>query len=77
MPVGARVNMMIENDVLGLLQKIPAGQRSHVVNLALRDWFKTWRRQATARKIDGMRKQLPRLDNGKIIKTLKMIRSGH
>lgn len=75
--MGSRINMMIENDVFGLLKKIPTGQRSHVVNLALRDWFKSLGRKNTAKKTDRLRARLPRFENGQIVKTLKMIRSGH
>lgn len=72
--MGARINMMIENDVLKLLKHVPAGKRSQLVNFALRDWFQRQKRQSVAKKMDKLRSRLPEISSQKIMAILHEIR---
>ena len=50
-----RINVIIDDDTWGLLEKVPQGERSRTVNLALREWAQRRRRRDAAAEMDRLR----------------------
>ena len=50
-----RINVIINDDVWGFLKKIPQGERSRTVNLALREWAHRQRRLDAVAEMDRLR----------------------
>ena len=66
-----RVNIMLDNTVWGTLKKVPAGERSKIVNAAVAEWFKSRRRQIAARKMDALREAMPVVSTQEIVAWLR------
>lgn len=66
-----RVNFLIENDVYELLQKVPQGERSRTVNIALREWAESRRWREAAARMDTLREQLPPAKKGDIVRWIR------
>lgn len=69
--VSQRVNFLIEDDVYELLQKVPQGERSRTVNIALREWAETRRWREAAARMDALREQLPPTKKGDIVRWIR------
>lgn len=50
-----RINVIIEDDTWSLLQKVPRGERSRTINLALREWVLRRHRRDAAAEMDRLR----------------------
>lgn len=50
-----RINIVIEDDTWRLLERIPQGERSRTVNVALREWARQRRRRDAAVEMDRLR----------------------
>jgi len=50
-----RVNVIIEDDTWDILEKVPHGERSRTINLALREWALRRRRRDAAADMDRLR----------------------
>ena len=50
-----RVNVIVQDDVWALLKRIPAGERSRIVNAALREWAQKRCRLDAAAEMDRLR----------------------
>lgn len=51
-----RINVVVQDDIWGLLQRIPQGERSRTIDLALREWARKRRRMDAAAEMDRLRK---------------------
>jgi hypothetical protein len=69
--VSKRINIMIDDDTWGLLGRIPAGERSRVINDALRAWAAKRRRGDAAREMDALRAQLPKISTAEIVRWVR------
>ena len=45
-----RINVMIDKDTWGFLERVPAGERSRAINEALRSWVTRRRRDGRVRR---------------------------
>ena len=50
-----RINVIVEDDTWTILQKVPQGERSHTINIALREWALRRRRTDAAAEMDRLR----------------------
>ena len=50
-----RINVVVQDDVWGLLQRIPQGDRSRTINLALREWADKRSRLEAMAEMDRLR----------------------
>lgn len=53
--MGHRVNVIVHEDVWRFLKKVPQGERSRTINLALREWARRKRRRDAATEMDRLR----------------------
>ena len=53
--MGHRINVMVHDDVWRFLEKIPQGERSRTINLALREWARRRRQRDAAAEMDRLR----------------------
>lgn len=51
-----RINVVVEDGIWGLLQRVPQGERSRTIDLALREWARKRRRLDAAAEMDRLRK---------------------
>jgi hypothetical protein len=73
-----RINIMIDEDTWAFLGRIPAGERSHTINEALRSWVLRRRRQDAARELDALRTQLPKVSTDEVARWIREDREhGH
>ncbi|HXX82916.1 MAG TPA: hypothetical protein VEN29_02925 [Casimicrobiaceae bacterium] len=62
-----RVNVLLEDAVWATLSKAPQGERSHIVNNALKQWFHRRSRRDAARRMDELRALLPPISAKQIV----------
>lgn len=73
-----RINVMIDDDTWGFLARVPAGERSRAINDALRAWVLRRRRKDTAREMDLLRAQLPKVSTDEVVRWIREDREhGH
>ena len=53
--MGHRINVMVHDDVWRFLEKIPQGERSRTINLALREWARRVCRRDAVAEMDRLR----------------------
>lgn len=51
-----RINVVVQDDIWSLLQRVPQGERSRTIDLALREWAQKRRRLDAATEMDRLRK---------------------
>lgn len=66
-----RVNVLLEDAVWRVLEKVPKGERSRIVNAALSQWFQKRRRVDAARRMDELRAQLPAVTTKEVVKWVR------
>ncbi|MHB8744349.1 MAG: hypothetical protein ACYC9L_14670 [Sulfuricaulis sp.] len=66
-----RVNVLLQDAVWRVLEKAPKGERSHIVNTALSQWFQRRRRTDAARRMDELRAQLPTVTTKQVVKWVR------
>ena len=52
-----RINVIVHDDMWRFLRKIPQGERSRTINLALREWAHKRRRLDAATEMDRLRSE--------------------
>lgn len=73
-----RINVMIDDDTWGLLEKIPSGERSRTVNEALRSWARHRRRRDAADEMDDLRNHLTQVSSAEVARWIREDREhGH
>lgn len=73
-----RINIMIDEDTWGFLERVPAGERSRAINEALRAWVARRRRADAAREMDALRTRLPKVSTEEVVRWIREDRDqGH
>ena len=62
---------MIDDDTWIVLEKIPAGERSRIVNTALRIWAKQRQRRDAVAEMETLRTQLRRVSTSEVVRWLR------
>ena len=73
-----RINVVVQDDIWGLLQRIPQGDRSRTINLALREWASKRCRLDAAAEMDRLRKgsAVPAVSTEEIVRWIREDRDG-
>ena len=72
-----RINVVVEDDIWGLLQRIPPSDRSHTINLALREWAHKRRRLDAAAETDRLNDPaIPAISTDEIVRWIREDREG-
>ena len=73
-----RINVVVQDDIWGLLQRIPQGDRSRTINLALREWAHKRRRLDAVAEMDRLRKDpvMRAVSTGEIVRWIREDREG-
>lgn len=66
-----RINIMIDDDTWGFLNRIPAGERSRTINDALRAWVSRRRRRDAVREMDALRAELPSITSAEVARWIR------
>lgn len=53
--MGHRINVVVEEDTWRILEKVPVGERSRTINVAMREWAYRRRRADAAAGMDCLR----------------------
>ena len=75
-----RINVVVQDDIWSLLQRIPRGDRSRAINLALREWAHKRRRMDAVAEMDRLREDaaMPAISADEIVRWIREDReSGH
>ena len=75
-----RINVVVQDDIWSLLQRIPRGDRSRTINLALREWAHKRRRMDAVAEMDRLREDaaMPAISTDEIVRWIREDReSGH
>jgi hypothetical protein len=62
-----RVNVVLEDGVWATLSKAPQGERSRIVNSALKQWFRKRSQRDVARRMDELRAALQPVTTRQIV----------
>jgi hypothetical protein len=62
-----RVNILLDDAIWAALSKAPQGERSRIVNSALKQWFQKRSRQDAARRMDELRAQMTPISTEQIV----------
>ena len=73
-----RINIVVQDDVCGLLQRIPQGDRSRTINLALREWADKRGRVEAMAEMDRLRQDstMPAAATEEIVRWIREDREG-
>ena len=73
-----RINVVVEDDIWGLLQRIPQGDRSRTINVALREWAQQRRRLDAAAEMDRLRRDpaMPAVSTAEVVRWIREDREG-
>ena len=73
-----RINVVVQDDIWGLLQRIPHGDRSRTINLALREWADKRRRLEAMAEMDRLRgdSTMPAVSTDEIVRWIREDREG-
>ena len=73
-----RINVVVQDDMWGLLQRIPQGDRSRTIDLALREWARKRRRLDAAAEMDRLRQDstMPTVSTEEIVRWIREDREG-
>lgn len=66
-----RVNVMLEDDVWKILQKIPRGERSKMINLAVLSTIRSRQRKEACKRMDALAATLPAVSMAEIVSWLR------
>ena len=73
-----RINVMIDKDTWGFLERVPAGERSRAINEALRAWVSRRRRNDAVREMEALRTRLPKISTDEVTRWIREERQhGH
>ena len=75
-----RINVVVQDDIWGLLQRIPQGDRSRTINLALREWADKCGRVEAMAEMDRLRQDstMPAVSTEEIVRWIREDRErGH
>lgn len=66
-----RVNVMIDDEAWGILEKLPRGERSRAVNRAILEWAHARKRRDAALRMDAIAEELPAVSTREIVRWLR------
>ena len=66
-----RVNIMMDDDTWGVIEKLPRGARSRAVNAAIRDWSRAVARREAAVRMDALRTRLPSVGTDEVVRWIR------
>ena len=73
-----RINVVVEDDIWRLLQRIPPSDRNRTINLALREWAHKRRRLDAVAEMDRLRNDpaIPAISTAEIVRWIRADREG-
>ena len=75
--MGRRVNIIVQDDTWALLQRIPPGERSRTINVALREWAQKRRRLDAVAEMDRLRRDATKgVTTAEIVRWIREGRDG-
>jgi len=72
-----RINVVLEDSNWKELQKFPRGQRSRMINLAIANIVRLKERDHAVKRLEGLRKKLPKVSTKQIVSWIREDRGSH
>lgn len=72
-----RINIVLEDSNWNELQKLPRGQRSRLVNLAIANIVKLQEREQAVKRLEVLRKKMPKVSTKQILSWIKEARASN
>ena len=75
--MGRRVNIIVQDDTWALLKRIPPGERSRTINMALREWAQKRRRLDAVAEMDRLQRDATKgVTTAEIVRWIREDRDG-
>ena len=62
-----RVNIMMDKEAWGVIERLPRGSRSRAVNAAILEWSGASKRREASARMDALRARLPTVETDWIV----------
>ena len=73
-----RVSIMMDDEAWRIIERVPRGARSRVVNAAIREWSGNSMRRSAAARMDSLRARLPSVATEDVVRWIREERElGH
>lgn len=66
-----RVNIMMDDDAWGVVEKLPRGARSRAVNAAIIEWSRASARREAAARMDALAARLPAVGTNEVVRWIR------
>ncbi len=66
-----RVNIMMDKEAWGVIERLPRGSRSRAVNAAIREWAGASKRREASARMDALRARLPTVETAWIVRWIR------
>ena len=69
-----RVNIMMDKEAWGVIERLSRGSRSRAVNAAIRKWSGASKRREASARMDALRARLPTVETDWIVRWIREAR---
>lgn len=69
-----RVKFVIQDEAWDVLAKLPRGERSQAVNIAILEWARLRKRRDAASRMDELRAMMPPVSTDEVVRWLRQDR---
>ena len=66
-----RVNVVVDDAAWTVLEKLPQGERSRAVNIAILEWVHTRKRRDAVTRMDPMHSELPAVSTDEVVRWVR------
>lgn len=69
-----RVNIVIQDEAWDVLAKLPRGERSQAISIAILEWARLRKRRDAAARMDELRPTMPPVSTDEVVRWLRQDR---
>ncbi len=66
-----RINIMVDEPAWRILEKLPRGERSRAINVAIIEWAKMRKRRDAAARMDALSEDLPAVTMQEVVRWIR------
>lgn len=66
-----RINIMVEEPAWRILEKLPRGERSKAINVAIVEWARMRKRRDAAARMDALSEELPGVTTQEVVRWIR------
>lgn len=69
--VSYRINIMVDEPAWRILEKLPRGERSKAINVAIVEWARMRKRRDAATHMDALSEELPAVTTQEVVRWIR------